>query len=663
MSSGFIRRFSDFPGIEVITAIEGIVIVDLAAPGAIAGIQNGVVGLVGEFADMSSSVAVSASGVVTSSIRPVEIFSPTDMLNKLGSFDETLGEFGDSGGNGYTWISRKSFQRLIAAPINLCSSNGTRAYRELPTNKSATNASEIVPMQAATVSAGAEFRTSGYRIRIGAKVNFSADGAVLSGIDGTVVHTGVPAVTQVFNSATGDFLNKAHVGDVIVMGALGSTGAQLTNAGTYRIQAVNLATQLHLEKLNGATFDFDASSAMTWRLHPGAAADSAPEGNYLAAAAGYRIPARPLDHAIAAGAICAPTVAATAGTASSWDPLSGLKLAIMPGGGGGMAYDSAVQAPNVASGASIQALYQVGLDALAINAYPTSDINIVCTARNDSIIRAAKMTHVLSTSSSGLGRVAINVPELTITSLTDVVGDTDSGSSPGVGANRSDRMIFSWPGVLTYVPEAVGFSILGADGATYDNGQLDVAFDAWFASILSNLAPERNPGQAASPVDAILSTVLGVQRGVTALGMTEYMLMRQKGIAGINVMTRSVQSGITTSLVAGKKNINRRRFADFVEDSVANALVPFNKLPLTRQLRDTATSEIVAFFEQMLSRNNPAAQRIDGYTVDDITPNTADMLAQGIYIIKGGVRMTPTADFIVFQAQIGENVEVSVTVA
>ena len=62
--AGFIRRFGFSPGVETITLIEGVIIVDLPPPGAINGVSAGTVGMVGEFPDMTYATAVDVAGLV-----------------------------------------------------------------------------------------------------------------------------------------------------------------------------------------------------------------------------------------------------------------------------------------------------------------------------------------------------------------------------------------------------------------------------------------------------------------------------------------------------------------------------------------------------------------------------------------------------------------------
>jgi len=188
---------------------------------------------------------------------------------------------------------------------------------------------------------------------------------------------------------------------------------------------------------------------------------------------------------------------------------------------------------------------------------------------------------------------------------------------------------------------------------------LDVPFNGYFASVLSNLPVERNPGQAAAPVPTILASVLGIQRGVSKLELNDYITLRERGVAALRLDRNSgpiIQSGITTSLTSGEKNINRRRVADYIQDSLAAALTPFSKLPLTTQNKDSAVSVVDAFLSELKSDNNPAAQRIADYSVDDQSGNTPDLERKGIFVIIVRVRSLATGDFIVLQTEVGEGV-------
>lgn len=679
--SGFIRRFSYLPGTEVVTQIEGVAIVDLPPPGAVTGVGTGVVAAVGECSDMTYATSVDTLGVVTTKIQPQEIFSAQDLINKVGNFDETLGEFGVSGGNLFASLRNKSYSRLLVAPINMASASACRVFRDLPLCRTTTDSSPIVPVLAGGVAAGREFRSGVGRLRLAKRVSFTALDPITRGVGGTLT-LAATAITQPFvGPAAWDLIARpdgttgARKGDIIVIG-FNNAGAKspASDAGTYRVQVDPTAasTTLTIERLDGATFAIIATTAsLPWRLHFASDADTAPvlvpgistPGGYSASqAGGYTTPIRPITDTVgaqangnfAAALVITPLAVPAATTGDSWDVLSGLGVRLHVTTT--TAFTAAFQGLNPVASTTFDAPYSTAIDGLLSDDNPVRDINIVVASRTTTAIRAKLRSHVLDSSGRGRGRMAVISPDLlAVQTAASAVAD----ANPGVGAARAERVMYAWPGERTYVPEAVNFRLRTADTQTTNDGILDMTSDFRLASVLSNLPPERNPGQAAEPVPTIMSSVIGYQRGVSGLGLNEYVALRAAGIVGLRLDRTSgpiYQSGITTSLTSGEKNINRRRMADFIEDSLAQRLVSFAKLPLTQKLKDNATSEAVAFMDDLLSPNNPAAQRINAYQVDDKSGNTPELSAKGIHVIIVRVRLTPTADFIVLQCEVGESV-------
>jgi hypothetical protein len=818
------------PGTEVLTQIEGVSIIDLSPPGSIAGVATGVVAGVGECSDMTYATQADTSGNISTKIRPQEIFSGQDLINKIGGFDETLGEFGVSSGNLYAQLRNKRYSRLIAVPVNLASAKGARFFRELPVCRSQSDANPVVPVLGGSIAAGREFKnTTLGRIRVGKRVEFTALDVIAKATSGQTV-AGASAATQTiasgaiaeqvwqvtasgptfsdqtsaFNTATpadftpfptvetvGDYvafgmaaqfskltlsnvggtqgvagvvaweywngsawtaltvtdgtsgftaaltsgqtvtwtapsdwatlalnaITKYYVrarvttvyttnpiysqgfvggqdwaaivrpdgqlgaakGDIVVVG-YNNAGAKAPSAeaGTYRVATTpSSGITLSIERLDGASFTFTANNNVPWRLHFASDADTAPvlvpgsatPGGYAASdAGGYVVPVRPVtnstggatDGTFAAGTVLTPAVVPDAADGDSWDPLSGLGARTIVGAT--TSFTAAVQGINAAASASIDALYSTAFDAMLSDDTPTRDINLVGAARTSSNIRTALKAHVLEASKRGRGRCAVISPDLGQQSVNAVNVD----ASPGVGATRDERVFYAWPGERTYIPEAVNYRLRTADTNTTVDGILDIRSDFRLLSILSNLPPERNPGQAAEPVPSLMSSVLGLQRGVTDLGINEYTALRAAGIVALRIDRTAgpiYQSGVTSSLISGKKNINRRRMADFIQDSLAERAVQFSKLPLTTQLKDGLVAETDAFLTELLSPNNPSAQRINAYQVDDKSGNTPDLEAKGIFIVITRVRTTPTADFIVLQTEVGENVVIVQEVA
>lgn len=657
---GFTRRFSSYPSSAELTAIEGVNIIDVTPPGGVQGVGTGVAAVVGEFADMTHAVTMDSSGNFSTAVRPQEVTSAQDLINKFGGWDEYLGEFGGDCGNGFAELQGKGFARLICAPVNIASTKGARIFRQLPTNQSAAVALPIVPMQGGVVAAGREFKIGADRFRIAKRVPFTGDVHYLNGVDGSVT-VAAPAVTSVFTTNAGTDLTAAGVavGDILVMGVIGLTGDQGDNAGCFRVKALapgGDATKVTVEALTGAAFAWGATSVvMAFRFHPAATADSGGE-LALSAVNGFNVPVRCLDNSAAASAVLAPTVAPTTPSATVWDTLSGL---------GGIAAAAGitrlpnVQAVNAVNHADFAAAYGSAIDALLTDESPINAISIVWSARKYTSIQTLLKANAIAASANGKGRFVCLSPVLDgVESVTAATAST----SPGVGGNRLDRLGYAWPGVRSQVAAAIGSTVTLGDGSTTDDGIIDSTFDSWLASVLSQLAPERNPGQAAPPATTALANVLGLASNAPALSMNDYILLRQAGVVAPRIdatVGPMIQSGITTSLISGEKNISRRRMTDFLEDSIAARLIQFSKLPLTIGLKDAMYGEIVAFMDTLRSEGNPAAQRINEYSVDDKSGNTLTTEAAGIWIIIVRCRLLATADFITLQVEAGEGVVVA----
>lgn len=678
--AGFIRRFDSAQGADVVQQIEGVVIYDLPPPGTIQGVGTGVVGLVGEFADMGLAVSVSSGGVVSTDPQPTEVFSGQDIADRFGGFDASLGNFGTALGNGFVALQSKRFSRLVLAAVNLCSAQGARFWRSLPMCRSTTDATPVVPVTGAAVAAGREFRNGSGRVKAGTRVAFTARPVLSSGVNGACA-VGASAATQVFNADAGfdwtlvdrgDGNLGARKGDVLVIGRDNAGAvAPAAEAGTYRVVSDPASgVAITVERLDGAAFAFTAQSNVPWRLHHSTDADSArervvgqstPGGYAYDDAGGATVPVRPITNSsgglttgtYTAGTLLSPAVAPPALTGDTWDVLSGLGGSLHPVTA--TDFTATTQLSNAANDAAIDALYGTALDAFLGAAAPVRDVNILVSARKSSNIRTALKATALSRSADGKGLAAIVSPQLSTQTTVAATADSD----PGVGGARSESVFYAWPGVRFFVRDAVDSLLATADGDFTDGGTLDDTSDVWLASVLSNLAPERNPGQSASPVPALLAGIVALQRGAPALVMADYIAMRAAGICGPRIDPSAgpiFQSGVTTSLTSGQKNINRRRMAWFIQDSLAVALNPLSKLPLTEDLKDTVLTEVTAFLEGLLSRDNPKAQRISAYSVDGTSGNTPTLEASGIYVVIVKVRSLSTADDIVLQTEIGENV-------
>lgn len=673
--AGFIRRFGYFPGTSELTAIEGVVIVDSPPVGSVAGVGTGCVAVVGECVDQSYACKANSSGLVSRDVRPVEVFGGADLVDKIGGFDSELGDFGDEMGNLYVELRNKAFRRLVVAPVDLLtpasgSTYGVRMWRDLPTNTSATDITPITAVLPALVKAGTEFRLSTDRVKLAQKVQFTAKTPKVTGIDGVTEvssggWTGGPPVTNTsatIVSAGSDFTAAGvSEGDIVVVGSLAAASGQnlvCAGAGMLRVVSVDSSTQITVQKLNGAAFtnttDWQAGSALAFRVHYASDADTGADHQY-SESGGYTVLAMPVTASIARRTSLSPLYPASASSASSWEALSGLTMRTHYTGDttNGLTYTSAIQAPNVSLSSGMRTRYQASIDALLNDDDPTNIINFVTCARKDGsgTLKTALKSHCLTASSRGLTRSCLISPSLSTQSLSAVI----ASSGEGVGVLRNERIWFSWPGAKTFVPEASGISLATADSSTTTDGILDTTMDTWLACLLSWLPPEVNPGVVNDVVERVFAPILGYARGTPKLDLGSYILLKQYGVAALR-MTREngpiIQSGITSSLTAGEKNINRRRMADFIQDSLAARYVQMSKQLATSARKDALASETDAFLADLLSENNPAAQRIESYLVDDKSANTPTLSAAGVHIIISKVRMLAGLDTIVAQVEV-----------
>lgn len=669
--AGFIRRYGYFPGVEELTAIEGVVIVDQRSPGPIRGASYGVVAVVGEATDMRYCCTVNTSGVVQSKFQPQEVYGGSDLIDKIGPFDSKLGEWGDEMGNLFAELRNKAFSRLVVCPVDLVRPASTdqyaiRIWRQLPTNRSATDTLPIVPVIAARVSAGTLFVDgSANKVYLAQPVDFTGKAPMSSGVDGTTVVSGLPAATTTIERAAGSWITDgAAEGDLIVPGSLAAAGGTQNGdcavAGTLRIVSVDSATTITVERLDGTNFvsatNWRAGAALAWRLHhasDGDSAGAAGTSHQLSEVGGYTVLARPGTATVAAATALTPSPAPTAPSSTYWDVFAGLVGVTHPSGA--LTYDANVHAANLAATSLLRARYQSAFDALLNDDYPTNIISFVVSARKDASIQAMMRAHCLTASSRGLTRDYCISPKLDTVAKATVLGSSAPGVGGTGGAVRSERGFYSWPGVRTFIPELVGTSVACPDGTTTDDGVIDVTTDTWLACLMSNLQPELNPGQAADPVPRILAPIMGYQRGCPSLDMSDYILFKQYGICAIR-MDRVVgpvfQSGVTTSLTVGETNINRRRMADFVQDSLAARYNQMAKMLGRDSVKDALLAETDAFFADLLSENNPEAQRIASYTIDDRSGNSPSLNSQGVWVIRSVVKMLMTLDTIVAQVEV-----------
>lgn len=311
------------------------------------------------------------------------------------------------------------------------------------------------------------------------------------------------------------------------------------------------------------------------------------------------------------------------------------------------------------SEAALDAAYSAAIDSTLSPSSIAREANVIFSARQSNVLRSKLRQNALAASSEGLrGRMAVIRPPLGTKRSVARSGV----AQPGVGAYRSDRVVYAYPGAETFVPQIAQKGLSGGAGFTAD-GFIDTGFDSWVSSLLSQLPPENNPGES---TDFMLA-IVGLEKNnpdVQDMTMADYMAFKAAGIAALRIEEGKaiVQSGKTSVNPATQpnlQNINRRRMADFIQDTLASRLKAFSKKINTRLRRADVVGEIDAFMNGLLSPNAPASQRIDSYAIDAKSANTANTLAAGIFRIILKVRTLSTLDFIVLETVVGEGVQVT----
>lgn len=301
--------------------------------------------------------------------------------------------------------------------------------------------------------------------------------------------------------------------------------------------------------------------------------------------------------------------------------------------------------------AQIDAAYQAALDATLNPNSVAKESTILFTARASNAVRSAERANVIAASAHGLaGRRACIRPAL---GTSRTVAKSTTGQ-PGVGAYRSDRVFYAYPGASTYISAIAVRGTAGGAGFTAD-GYIDVGSDSWLASICSQLPPEENPAQE---TDFALN-VASVERGnadVQSMTEDDYRAFKRLGICALRIDegVAGFQSGVTSvdrALHPGLVNIARRQMADYIQDSLARRLKPFAKKLATPRQRATVLGQIDTFLSGLQSD-----ERIDSYRLDAKTPNTPEKLAAGLFRVQVKVRTISSMDEIVLDTEIGESV-------
>lgn len=315
------------------------------------------------------------------------------------------------------------------------------------------------------------------------------------------------------------------------------------------------------------------------------------------------------------------------------------------------AFDVSVNNPSALSAplseSAMDVAYENAFDVTLALDQPTAQADYTLSARRTTPVVVKGRQNAIDASSMGcFGRKFLTRSAL---------GRTPSQIIADVAAFRSDRVFYAGPGWRVRIPEIALLGTAGGLGFTED-GVITVGSDGPLATLCCSLNPEENPGQN---TNGLIDEFFEVENVGIPLTIEVYKAFKAAGVAAPKVDLDEgpcYQSGVTSSLDAGRTTMARRRFADFFQDSIARIAKPYSKRLNRRTERDALFGEIESFAQGLLSPQQPSASRIESYRLDDGSNfNPPTNLARGIYRIASAVRIYSSLDAIVLQTEIGTN--------
>jgi hypothetical protein len=275
-----------------------------------------------------------------------------------------------------------------------------------------------------------------------------------------------------------------------------------------------------------------------------------------------------------------------------------------------------------------------------------SDIRWVFVAENNSATIKASLLSLVTGEKTKIAVIA------------GAAGDTPTQAATDVASYRSDRVVYVYPYVDTFVPD-----LNSGKGAL-----MRVAPTSFAAAAMAALPPGRDPAGVNSE-DFLTGVKALAQPNLTR---NDYVTFNEKGIMALQFAAErqrySFRSGRTASLDTALQMVGRRTMADYLQESIAAALVFFQNAPLNEQTKLSIKGACEDFLErQVLLGLLPSREDLDFGTGEQLLPfevdisslNTPAQEATGLFIVSIKVRIFASARFIVLRTEIGEAVEIT----
>ena len=295
--------------------------------------------------------------------------------------------------------------------------------------------------------------------------------------------------------------------------------------------------------------------------------------------------------------------------------------------------------------------------------------NIVASARASLRIASAVKENARAATASGLSARKYVIRPLLGTSISDA----QSASGLGVANtlhSRTDRGVYCFPGVTTYVPEIATVGATNGGVGFTDDGVIQVGADSFYCSLRSQFRPEENVGQDLGETVGNIPVLSMEDRynpeatdyGGTPLTLETYKAFKRSGICAVRIdvdVGAVFQSDVTCVDPATDRVLapaNRRYFADFVIDTMATIGKKYTKKMATTDRKTAVSVDTVSFFDVLLAKASPQAQRIANYQFTPNFTDATDALGIGVWDLK--VKMLPTLESLLFNVQVGATVQI-----
>ena len=286
----------------------------------------------------------------------------------------------------------------------------------------------------------------------------------------------------------------------------------------------------------------------------------------------------------------------------------------------------------------VDAAYATAIEASTNETSEASGTTVMWACRHDAAIQQSLRDAAIEASSGGRGRIAVLAPPVGTTKTDAFAG------SMGVAVSRDSRYCYGWP----------GWQYLLSEYST--TAYVTVCGDTAVACLIANLAPWESIGQETPLLGSYIAGEITTGATYTR---TFYVQCKAAGICAPYIDklgNKIIYSSVTTEISLDNwKPVEQRKFADYIEDSLAAYWQHSKDKLLTTARRDSNVDAANDFLEGEAQQAHGVEP--GGYSVHE-TSSQADLDA-GVQKILVKVKRISAMKALVMLAQVGTTVQIS----